>query len=75
MGLEVMITKAITSILENAVEEYTLQQLKQAVSSLLGVRVSDKDIRKSLHRNCHRITIEAGRIALSFDYSFKERKD
>jgi len=66
---EAMITTAVLEMLEhNLVEGLTLAALTGAVSGLLGVPISVEYVRRSVRRNRHRISVEAGMIKLSLDW-------
>lgn len=70
MGIEAVITAAIIDILMRELREYTIDELTKAVSASLGKKISHKQLKRSIKRNLHRITIENGMIRISDDYYF-----
>lgn len=68
MPIDAIITAAIIEFLERGVEIRTIQELTRAVSNVLGVRVTTRQVTNSLNRNRHRITFEFGRFELSVKF-------
>lgn len=64
MPIDAMITAAIIELLEHGAEIHTIQELTGAVSNVLGIRVTTRQVTNALNRNRHRITFEFGRFEL-----------
>lgn len=68
MAIDAMITATIIELLEKGIVIRTMTELVKVVSNMLDVRVSDRQIRKALNRNRHRITFEAGQFELTIGF-------
>ena len=63
-----MITTAIIELLEHGLVARTIEELTKAVSNMLGVKVTTKQVKAALNRNIRRITFECGQFELSIKF-------
>jgi len=71
MITEAVITKAILALIGGEVVFHTVEELREGVSRMLGVKVSLKSVRRALERNRHRVTYENGSFSFTIEYEDK----
>ena len=65
MPIDAMITTTIIGLIERGIEIRTIAELTEAVSNILGVKVSTRSVKNALKRNRHRIIYDNGIFSLS----------